>query len=148
MDNDYTHIDFKTRGKVLKGTVNRLLNSALYCLTDSEVKNHIKKYLTAQGFDYTTEKELPRKFYAPIYYELKRLAEFDMMYDDDHPAFSPWVDSEGTTQPPRERRLLYVGWCITKDYYHDGAVNDDHWFTVHKQVKPQFETAVLNMLNQ
>lgn len=122
-------IDFKYKGKVDKAKANTLLNAMVEVALHPSVIEKTKEYLplAKEG----------KKYYAGFYHSLRALAEFDLSYDDSHPAYSKQLGCNDQEIPARVRRVAYIGWKISEDYYHSG-VDDSHWFTVQKAVEKQF----------
>lgn len=135
-------VNFKTRGKVSSENVNLLLNAML--VVARKQREPLLSYLKGNSLMVSESGHQP--VYSCIYHYLRRLANYDMQYDNTHPAFSPWEDVEGKIQPARIRIVEYCGWTLAKNYYADGC-NDTHWDTVQKQVKGLFVEELKKILN-
>ena len=129
-------IEFKFKGKVDNKTANKLLNNML--LVGLACKDELNTILEKHDI-----RTLP--VYSAIYHRLRNRAEFDMQYDDSHPAFSPWENIEGKMEPPRKRLVPFCNWSMANDYYGKGC-NDSHWATVQKQVQKQFTEELLKLI--
>lgn len=132
------NIDFKTKGKVPADKANTLLNSMLIVAEVNKVE--LKAVLEKHDIN-----ALP--VYSTIYHRLRNAAEYDMQYDDSHPAYSPWEDINGDIQPGRKRIVPFCGWSVSNDYYGNG-VNDTHWLTVQKQVKERFTGELIKIVKE
>lgn len=42
-----------------------------------------------------------------VLYDIWRIVNYDLQFDNTHPAYSPWVDESGVTQPARVRRVQF-----------------------------------------
>ena len=129
-------INFKTRGKVPNNTVDKLLNNMLAVARFK--KSIILGVLVENSLD-----DAP--VFASLYSYLKRLAEYDMSYDDNSPAYSEWYDIYDNPMPARVRLIPFCGWSVKDDYYGNGC-NDDHWLTVRKQIREQFIKEIKKVL--
>lgn len=138
-------IDFKTRGKVPATTVNKLLNNMLLVAASKQVKEDFQHYLSTNNLD-CTDIGHPT-LYARIYHACRSIAEYDMKYDNTHPAYSPWENIHGELQPARERLIPFCGWSTTNDYYGNGC-HDSHWTTVQNQVKDLFVQELTKILSE